>query len=195
MAARDQGKRQTCVAFAIAGIQGYFAQHCLSPEYAYHATALQSPNWQPDQGLDVRIAVGATAPGLPEEQHAPYQSADPTPPLPPLPNGHSLRGPQLALLPKDPTMITGYLHAGHPVGVLIALTRSFMSPVDGVVTFEPGVYPGLHAVMIVGYGADSSGESHYLICNSWGTGWGINGHAWISETYLRSHTTCAYGVN
>ena len=180
--ARDQGARQTCVAFSIAGIQGYFAQHCLSPEFAYHATALQSPSWQPDQGLDVRVAVVATAPGLPEEQHVPYQPTDPVPPIPPLPTVQRLHGPQLTLTRVIPAAITGCIQAGFPVGVLIALTQSFMTPVDGVVAFQPNVYPGLHAVVIIGHGADNeTGEPHYLICNSWGTGWGLNGHAWISE--------------
>jgi len=182
------------VAFSIAGIQGYFARHCLSPEYAYLATALLSPHWQPNQGLDVRIAVDATAAGLPEEQHAPYQLNEPSHPLPQLPTGLSMYGPRLALASKNPAEIEAHLSAGHPVGVLIALTQSFMKPVNGIVAFETAVYPGRHAVIVVGFGTDSNGEPHYLICNSWGADWGINGHAWISRSYLTLHTSCAYGA-
>lgn len=194
LSARDQGARGSCVAFSIAGIQGYFVNQCLSPEYAYLATALLSPNWQPNQGLDVRIAADATAAGLPQEQDVPYQPDEPPQPLPQLPLGLPLHGPRLTLASKEPAEIEAHLSAGHPVGVLLALTRSFMNPVNGIVEFEPAVYPGRHAVIVAGLGIHSSGEPHYLICNSWGTGWGINGHAWISRTYLTHHASCAYGA-
>lgn len=194
LSARDQGARGTCVAFAVAGVQGYFAKYLLSPEYAYLATALASPAWQPNQGLDIRVAVGATAAGLPEEHHAPYQLHEPPQPLPQLPAGLPLHGPSLKLIPKDPANIEAVLRNGHPVGLLIALTQSFMKPVDGVVAFEPNVYPGRHAVIVAGLGIHLNGEPHYLLCNSWGDGWGINGHAWISQTYLTQHTSCAYGA-
>ncbi len=32
-----------------------------------------------------------------------------------------------------------------------------------------------HAVLIVGYGATSSGTTYWKVQNEWGTGWGDNG--------------------
>lgn len=195
MNARDQGSRGSCVAFSIAGIKGCISSYSLSPEYAYLATVHQSPTWQPNQGLDVRIAIAATSAGLPEDHHFPYQQDEPGHPLPVLPTGLPLYGPHMTLMSPDLAMVKKWLAAGHPVGILISLTQSFMSPVDGIVPFETNVYPGRHAVVIVGYGSDQAGNEHYLICNSWGSSWGVNGHAWVPDSYLNCHASCIYGAN
>lgn len=195
MEARDQGQRGSCVAFAIAGIKGCMANYMLSPEYAYLATALRSPSWQPNQGLSVQIAIESTSSGLPEDHLFPYKHNEPERPLPALPTELPLFGPDMTLMPPDLAQVKTWLAEGRPVGTAITLTRSFMAPIDGLVAFEKPVYPGRHAVVIVGYGNDQKGNEHYLICNSWGSSWGLNGHAWIPDSYLKYHASCIYGVN
>lgn len=195
MSARDQGDRGSCVAFSISGIKGSISSYSLSPEYAYLATAHQSLNWMPNQGLDVRIAIAATSEGLPEDRYCPYQQSEPAYPLPLLPAGLTLYGPHLRLMPLNLSIVKDWLNKGQPVGILISLTQSFMSPIDGMVSFETNVFPGLHAVVIVGYGVDQAGNEHYLICNSWGTSWGVDGHAWVPESYINCHASFIYGAN
>lgn len=195
MNSRDQGSRGSCVAFSLAGIKGTPSNLLLSPEYAYLATVHQSPAWTPNAGLDVRIAIAATATGLPEDHHFPYQQNEPGQPLPPIPSGFSLHGPDLTLLATDLGKIKQWLGLGRPVGVLVSTTQSFMRPIDGVVAFETNVFPGRHAVVIVGYGHDQPGTEHYLICNSWGVSWGVNGHAWVPHSYLTTHASCIYGAD
>jgi len=183
------------VAFSLAGIKGVPSNLLLSPEYAYLATVHQSPAWKPNAGLDVRIAIAATGTGLPEDHHFPYQQNEPGQPLPPMPSGLSLHGPDLTLLATDLDKIKQWLGLGRPVGVLVSTTQSFMRPIDGVVAFEANVFPGRHAVVIVGYGYDQLGTEHYLICNSWGVSWGVNGHAWVPHSYLTTHASCIYGAD
>ncbi|WP_374725319.1 C1 family peptidase [Pseudomonas peli] len=195
MDARDQGTRGSCVAFSLAGIQGFLARHSLSPEYAYLATVHQSPGWQPNQGLDVRVAIAATRTGLPEESAFPYQPDEPSHPLPALPIGMSLYGKALSYMPVDLSKIKGWLQSGRPVGVLIALTPTFVNPSAGIVLFDTQVYQGRHAVVIVGHGTDSAGVDHYLVCNSWGVSWGVEGHAWVPECYITTHASIIYGVS
>lgn len=195
MNARDQENRGSCVAFSLAGIKGSLSDHLLSPEYAYLATVHQSPTWTPNAGLDVRIAIAATTLGLPEDHHVPYQQNEPRLPLPALPTGLPLHGPHLTLAALDLDKIKQWLSLGRPVGVLVSTTKSFMCPVDGVVSFETPVFPGRHAVVIVGYGHDHMGADHYLICNSWGDSWGVNGHAWVPHSYLTAHASCIYGAD
>lgn len=82
---------------------------------------------------------------------------------------------------------------GRPVGIGLQLTRSFYSPVEGVVSNEDDIIEGaLHAVALVGLGWAYK-EPYFLIRNSWGSEWGIEGTAWIANSYLRTHALCAFG--
>jgi len=38
-----------------------------------------------------------------------------------------------------------------------------------------------HAVMLVGYAANATGTPYYILRNSWGTTWGMNGYMYISR--------------
>jgi C1A family cysteine protease len=46
-----------------------------------------------------------------------------------------------------------------------------------------------HALAIVGYGKD-----HFIVRNSWGTGWGHKGYGYVSDTYAREAFNEAYGI-
>lgn len=52
---------------------------------------------------------------------------------------------------------------------------------------------GGHAVVLVGFRTTPSGRQ-FLIHNSWGTDWGDNGYAWISETMLRERSLDAFVI-
>jgi C1A family cysteine protease len=66
------------------------------------------------------------------------------------------------------------------------VSQSFYQPDrDGVVAgnaSEPGI--NTHAVIAVGKGRDAN-TAMVLIRNSWGESWGLRGHAWVTEDYLR----------
>lgn len=46
--------------------------------------------------------------------------------------------------------------------------------------FQPGTVRGGHAIAIVGYRADG----RFIVRNSWGTGWGHNGFAYVTPNYI-----------
>ncbi len=70
---------------------------------------------------------------------------------------------------------------------LTMLSRSFFQPRgDGVVDPANDELPEpaqRHAVVAVGHGT-VDGTPAILIRNSWGPGWGLEGHAWLTERFL-----------
>jgi hypothetical protein len=130
--------------------------------------------------------------GQPEEQGWPY--------LPTLLNDLSLYRPPAAVgtlygrqaeQPKQKLdLIREALDQKRPAIILSTLTRQFFHPPhDAVVVHDDRdqVYPApRHAVVAVGYG-DHLGQPVILIRNSWGATWGMAGHIWLAEDYLRRH--------
>jgi hypothetical protein len=49
-----------------------------------------------------------------------------------------------------------------------------------------------HAVLAVGYGTTSSGQAYWLLKNSWGTSWGMNGYMMIARN---ANNTCGVATN
>ncbi len=70
-----------------------------------------------------------------------------------------------------------------PVSVAIdASTTTFQSYTGGVITSGCGTSID-HAVVAVGYGTDTTtGQAYFLIRNSWGTSWGLNGFVYIGQS-------------
>ncbi|MBI5115884.1 C1 family peptidase [Candidatus Poribacteria bacterium] len=56
--------------------------------------------------------------------------------------------------------------------------------------YRPETARGGHAVALVGYTPDT-----FTVRNSWGSGWGDNGHAYASKGYAKAAFTEAYGVS
>jgi hypothetical protein len=79
------------------------------------------------------------------------------------------------------------LEQDRPVLTLMRLSRSFdwIGP-DGIVDPAPNEQPEYlrrHAVVAVGHG-EAKGQRAVLVRNSWGAGWGVSGHGWLTERFL-----------
>lgn len=193
--ARDQGRRPTCIAFALSELNLRHASFVqLSPEFVYQSAACQTDGWKPGDGVSLGVALQAAAAGQPVETDFPYQAAEPDAPVPAPPSGFDLYGQNIDVVPHDIASMCRMLREGRPIGLGLRLTRSFFSPVDGVIAFEQAalVPEVLHAVTVLGLGREDQ-ESYFLIRNSWGAQWGLGGSAWLSETYLLKHAICAFG--
>lgn len=194
--ARDQGLRPTCIAFALTEVELVAAPgiEALSPEYLYQSAALQTPGWLPNAGVPLATALAAATAGQPAEADHPYRDAEPTLPIPPLPIALPLYGTQVQYYPTDIAHIVQTLRSGIPIGLGLELTESFCNPVNGIVAFEVDVLPGeRHAVTAVGLGWNHA-DPYFLVRNSWGAGWGLQGNAWLPATYVQSHAICIFGV-
>ena len=189
--ARDQGARPTCLAFAAsdthAGLRDGWAP--LSCEFAFYA-AQKRAGRPPTSGALLSTMLDALRlDGQPDEKGWPYLAA--------VPADHRLWTPPATVGPlygrngqRDGTDLSSILAAldrDTPVLTLTMLSRSFFQPRgDGVVDPANDELPEpaqRHAVVAVGHGT-VDGTPAILIRNSWGPGWGLEGHAWLTERFL-----------
>lgn len=186
---RDQGARPTCLAFAAS--DGHAAVRDgwtpLSCEYAYFH-AQRRGRRAPDQGATLSAMLDALRlDGQPAEYGWPYLDIVPSDGWgPPAMTGPCFcrKGSAAAL---DLAAILASLDAKRPVMLLSSLSASFFQPSgEGIVDPANDEVPDpslRHAILAVGYGL-ADGQSAILVRNSWGAGWGIEGHAWLTEKFL-----------
>lgn len=196
---RSQGRRRTCLAFALSDINGNRHQKPgqLSPDHLYREAAALMPGWKPHTGLALDAALRAVlSPGQALEADVPYAD-EPTLPLTPNPPCPSLfTG---SYVSQQPLLveIKAALAADRSVGLVLRMTQGFYAASAHApqIPYSPHVIPGeLHAVVAVGMGFDdATNEQHFLIRNSWGSGWAAGGHAWLSEAYAQKHTLYVFG--
>lgn len=197
--ARSQGTRSTCMAFAMSDLNRAVAgaPDALSAEFLYQVAGSLTPAWKPGMGLRSTEAIKATlSPGQPLDVHFPYQTGDPVGVvMPTAPAGEALYCSQISVHGNAMQAVVDRLSQMEFVGLVMRVTQGLFTPKAGIVPYEMSVVPNAyHAVLAVGWGTDSSNQvRHLLIRNSWGTGWALNGHAWLPEQFVNSHVIEVFG--
>jgi len=98
------------------------------------------------------------------------------------------------IIPQSERELENYVATIGPIAVSVnADCRPFKDYRSGILhtsecTGEPG-----HAVLLVGYKNDPNGN-YWIIKNSWGTDWGIDGYAWIAKDQNNMLKIANHGV-
>lgn len=195
LVARDQGRRPTCLAFALCEVEhcNAPAESILSAEYLYLSAASKSTRWRPNGGLELQPALQA-ARSVAIEPDCPYQPAEPTQPLPKLPAHIPLFGTPASEVPMMVGQIVQRLRHGQVAGLGLMLTEAFFRPNGDRITDGASVQPhSAHAVAAVGLGWEGT-TPLFWVRNSWGAAWGRNGSAWLSGDYVQRHAIFAFGL-
>merc|ERR1712151_183266 len=79
---------------------------------------------------------------------------------------------------RDVNSIKQEVYTNGPIQTGFIVYSDFMSYHSGVYVHTHGGQLGGHAVKIVGWGTAGS-TPYWIVANSWGTGWGINGYFWM----------------
>ncbi len=198
----SQGGQGSCVGWSTGyGLASYLANeafgwgynsdaHLASPAYVY-AKAREVHNGDCQNGTYINYALDVLVrDGCSSLQTQPY--SDQTCPLDPsaadagnfrIVNYH-------ALDPRGRDDIKSWLSQGYPVVVGITVYDNFMY-LSGTSTYSSlsGEVKGGHAILVVGY--DDS-RNAYRLMNSWGTGWGDSGFAWVDYATFEDMTSQAY---
>ena len=203
-AAGDQGTRGTCVAFVVTAVH----EHDARPADTSRPDDLseETLHWGCKQlggmaGPGTRMSAADLALqrwGQPREVLWPYdpkrddQADDYQPPPEALDPKNCLFS-ALRTVNRDLYTIRAVLDVGVPVIAALQIWPQLRHP-----TTEPlptpvasDLLPTFHAVVIVGYDA---ARSALLIRNSWGTGWGTDGHLWLADGIV-NHLTGAWAID
>jgi hypothetical protein len=84
------------------------------------------------------------------------------------------------------TDIKPVLAGGQPVMLGIQMSLPLLQTTDGFIAVPTPaeMLAEGHAMLVVGYDDGAAGQGHYIVRNSWGTGWGDAGYAYLPYDYL-----------
>lgn len=188
--ARDQGARPTCLAFATSDAHAALRPGWtpLSCEFAYYH-AQRRAGRPPTVGSSLAAMLDTLrADGQPAEADWPYLEHLPATPDDYGPPGNVTvfrRGGEQR--PGGINEIVTAIAGGRAVLVLMMLSDAFYVPsAAGIISAPASEGPDplrRHAVVAVAHGMIGT-EFVVLVRNSWGAGWGLTGHAWLTAAYL-----------
>ena len=193
---RDQGPRPTCLAFASSDCHaaGLGPWEPLSCEWIYHRAQARSGRSHGDGATLGSMIEALRHDGQPIEAEWPYQQTVADPWVPPATSPTVFRA-LGGVVAADFDSVVALLNAARPAVMLMTLSRSFYLPdPDGVVRAPADELPDpaiRHAVVATAHGV-VDGRDAVRIRNSWGSGWGENGSAWLDCNFVAARLFAAF---
>jgi len=193
----DQGYLGSCVAEATTSAYELMVRQEypdkfteLSVLFVYYNARLFENNLRTNSGANIRSAMKAGKEyGLCRNDLWPYDIAkfDQEPPPAAYADALDRTISEYWRVPDNTTTVDT-INQNRPVVIGMAIYSSFLSVnTDNPVVPEPSdtdYFEGGHAMVIVGY---DLAQRQFLVKNSFGTGWGMNGYCWIPFEYARQY--------
>lgn len=187
-AARDQGRRPTCMSFALSDLhqlERSFTQP-LSTD-ALHCQAATQTGRGPNEGVPVGALFSVLETiGQVDETSWPYGMTQASQ------SGATSYRAMSSSAGFDESLVLHDLQH-RAVGLGLKIGREFHTA-DGLsaITLASSSKPlALHAVLVVGARLGASGIE-FLLRNSWGSSWALNGHVWVESLYLQATTIMSF---
>lgn len=193
----DQGKRPTCVAYALTACHEYYYNSSpkeLSKDSLHWGCICQDgPAFKgvsPETAMNVLKFKGQHLeqawPYRPDLDEGPWEALQP-----PEVDGQiafKITG-TMRFEIKDPDNLDELLRKNGPLFITIPIWSSFYSIKKGIIPLPDELIEelrGHHAVCIVGL----TDENNIIIRNSWGPKWGFSGYALMPFQYLKKYVSC-----
>jgi len=199
---RDQGKRPTCVAFALSDLHASIRSNpytALSVEYLYYHSCRMSPQFDPHKGVTLQTALSALkSEGQPDENEWPYMDKLPTNLAqykPPSFTGPIYRRSGQSIAGRVVNKISEELDANRSSTLVFRSSLRLMTATASqpITWSSNDTLLTPHAVAVVAVGKSRS-EHFVRIKNSWGTRWADAGYAWLSEEYVNKTFIALVGM-
>lgn len=178
------------MAFATSDIHSHSmgSQGLLSVEYLHYYSVQQMPKPDPEAGVSLKeVSHALLNSGQPAEADWPYSDPAVNPWAPPK-NISTVWQAKLDYMAGKVLQLEALIKQEKPIVINVELTKAFflVNKESPIVSFDVEVGFGLHSVVVVGL-AQEANKKLFLVRNSWGSGWGDGGHAWLHAAYLDRH--------
>jgi len=199
----DQGSLGSCTAQAIAGAFEFDIRKQKCPEYftpsrlfIYYNERVIEGTIEEDSGASIRDGIKVVHKiGVPTEKEYPYDisrfQVQPSMSIYMVAQKH--KSVKYRRVPQNNSILSAIV-LGYPISFGFSVYEHFESPdFDGILKV-PGKNERLlggHAVLLCGYRTLENGHIQFLVRNSWGSGWGLEGYFWMEYAYVMDPNLCA----
>jgi len=183
---RDQGARGTCVAFAVTSCHEHVRRQDASLSEQFLYTCCKIADGDNEEGTTVTSALRVLKQiGQTKAETVPYDHCGQIAQVFELEIFREARRRRINHYSKiipHPSVIEKYLSKEQAVISVLEVHPTFFCPENNVIEIpSTPMNEGLHAILIVGYGNRSDGLPYFIIRNSWGNRWGMEGYQYFMQ--------------